>query len=122
MFKTNIKQETKENENFRKVIVTGKNAQVVLMCLKKGEEIGAEVHETIDQAFFFVKGEGQVLVNNESQRVEEHDMVYVNAGSKHNVINLGEEDLKFYTVYSPPAHKDGTVHKTKEEAEKEEHY
>lgn len=121
MFNVNIKDLAKENTNFRKVIYTGKNSQVVLMNIPQKGDIGNEVHETIDQILVFVNGEGEVVINNsERQKVEKHSVVFVPAGTWHNFINTGDEDLKLFTVYSPPAHKDSTIHKTKEEAEEEE--
>ncbi|MCL5774804.1 MAG: cupin domain-containing protein [Patescibacteria group bacterium] len=112
-----IEQDTSSNENFRKVVHTGKFAQVVLMSLKKGEEIGLEVHPHVDQFFRFEQGQGRVVVDAEEFAVEDGDSVMVPAGSQHNVINTGEGDLKLYTIYSPPNHPDGTVHKTKAEAD-----
>lgn len=121
MFNVNIKDLAKENANFRKVIYTGKNSQLVLMSIVQKGDIGNEVHETIDQIFVFVEGVGEVVINNsERQKVEKHSAVFVPAGTWHNIVNTGDEDLKLFTVYSPPAHKDGTIHKTKEEAEMEE--
>lgn len=121
MFNVNIKDLTKENTNFRKVVYTGKNSQVVLMSIPQNGDIRNEVHETIDQFFVFVGGEGEVVINNsEKEKIEKHNAVFVPAGTWHNIINTGDEDLKLFTVYSPPAHKDGTIHKTKEEAEEEE--
>lgn len=121
MFNVNIKNLAKENTNFRKVIYTGKNSQLVLMCIPQKGDIGNEVHETIDQILVFMDGEGEAVINNsERQKVEKNSVVFVPAGTWHNFINTGDEDLKLFTVYSPPAHKDGTIHKIKEEAEKEE--
>ncbi|HVZ58585.1 MAG TPA: cupin domain-containing protein, partial [Patescibacteria group bacterium] len=110
--------------NFRKVIYTGPHAQLVLMSLLPGEEIGEEVHKTTDQVLFFVAGDEEVeaVINDKPFWVEEHGVVFVPAGTKHNFINKGSEDLKLYTLYAPPAHKDGTIHETKNDAEKEEEY
>lgn len=121
MFNVNIKDLAKENTNFRKVIYTGKNSQLVLMSIVQKGDIGNEVHETIDQFFVFVSGEGEVVINNsEKEKIEKHSAVFVPKGAWHNIVNTGDEDLKLFTVYSPPAHKDGTIHKTKSEAEEEE--
>lgn len=91
------------------------------MSIPQNGDIRNEVHETIDQFFVFVGGEGEVVINNsEKEKIEKHNAVFVPAGTWHNIINTGDEDLKLFTVYSPPAHKDGTIHKTKEEAEEEE--
>jgi mannose-6-phosphate isomerase-like protein (cupin superfamily) len=115
-FSTNIEDASKENENFRKVLYTGKFSQLVVMSLKPGEEIGAEVHETHDQFFRFEKGEGKVVIDGNEYAVEDDFAVIVPAGANHNVINTGGEDLKLYTIYSPAEHREGVVHATKEEA------
>lgn len=113
----NIEKLTLENGYFRQVLFTGQHAQLVLMSLKPGEEIGMEVHDTIDQFFRFEKGEGKVIQNGEEQIVGDGFAVIVPAGTNHNIINTSQtEDLKLYTIYSPPNHPDGTIHKTKEEA------
>lgn len=116
-FAGNIEEQTLENTFFRKVIYTGQHAQLVLMCLQPNEEIGKEVHTVTDQFFRFEQGEGKVLINGEEHVVKDGDAIIVPAGSEHNVINTSsEKQLKFYTIYSPPHHKDGIVHKTKAEA------
>jgi mannose-6-phosphate isomerase-like protein (cupin superfamily) len=122
MFLANIKHTAKENTDFRKVLFTGKNSQLVVMSIPVGGEIGEETHPAIDQILFFVDGDGDAILNDAPTPIKEHVVVFVPAGTKHNFKNTGDEDLKLYTVYSPPAHKDGTVHRTKEEAEKEEKY
>ena len=124
MFHENIEQLTKENNNFRKVIYTGKYSQLVVMSIAPGEEIGEEVHPQTDQFLFLVMGQGQVVIEGQSSNFEKKDAVFVPAGLKHNFVNTGDEDLKLYTVYSPPEHKDGTIHKTKADAEMDEkdHY
>jgi mannose-6-phosphate isomerase-like protein (cupin superfamily) len=91
------------------------------MSLKPKEEIGMEVHDTVDQFFRFEEGEGKVIINDTEYEVKDGDVVIVPAGSQHNVINTSEsEDLKLYTLYSPPNHPDGTVHETKADAMKAE--
>ena len=116
-YHTNIDKETSENSYFRKVLFTGKFAQLVVMSLKPGEEIGLEVHDHVDQFFRFEQGKGKVIINGEEFGVQEDDVAIVPAGSKHNIINTSQsESLKLYTIYSPPNHPDGTIHKTKEEA------
>lgn len=115
-FVTNIEQDTLANENFRKVIYTAPNSQLVLMTLKPGEEIGTETH-TLDQFFRFEAGEGKVVLNGEEQAVSDGTAVVVPAGTEHNVINTSTTAaLKLYTIYSPPEHKDGVVHATKADA------
>jgi mannose-6-phosphate isomerase-like protein (cupin superfamily) len=116
-----IEKETLENSYFRKVIYTGKHAQLVVMSLKPGEDIGLEVHETVDQFFRIEKGTAKVVIDSEEQVVGADFAIIVPAGSEHNVVNVSkDEDLKLYTVYSPPNHPEGTIHKTKAEAEEAE--
>jgi len=116
-FKSNIEKDTLSNNNFRRVLYTGKNSQLVLMKLKPSEEIGEEVHETVDQFFRFEKGMGIVSIDGVKQKVMDGDAVIVPAGARHNVINTSKtSDLKLYTIYSPPEHQDGTVRKTKTDA------
>ncbi|MGE5041326.1 MAG: cupin domain-containing protein [Candidatus Levyibacteriota bacterium] len=122
MYEQNIKKLTQQNTNFRTVLYTGEHCQVVAMSIPVGGDIGEETHPTTDQILFFVEGHGEAKLNGETEEVEEHDVVFVPAGTLHNFTNTGEEDLKLFTVYAPPAHKPETVHKTKEEAEKEEKY
>ncbi len=113
-----IEEKTLANANFRQVIFTGKYAQLVLMSLKPGEEIGLETHLTVDQFFRFESGDGKVVIDGQEYLVKDGDAVIIPAGSEHNVINLSQDkDLKLYTIYSPPNHPDGTVHQTKAEAE-----
>lgn len=123
-FVTNIEKDTENNNFFRKVIFTAKNSQLVLMSLKPGEEIGVEVHNNLDQFFRFEDGEGKVVIEGVEFPVEDGFAVVIPAGTEHNVINTSpNEPLKLYTIYSPPNHKDGTIHQTKQEAEAlEEHF
>jgi mannose-6-phosphate isomerase-like protein (cupin superfamily) len=120
-YKENIEKLTLENDNFRKVLYTGKNSQLVLMSLKPLEEIGAEVHEENDQFFRFEAGHGRVTSDGNVYEVTDGDAVIVPAGANHNVENISsDEELKMYTIYSPAHHKDGIVRATKEEAEANE--
>ncbi|GAB2810239.1 cupin domain-containing protein [Ferruginibacter profundus] len=119
-YKADIEKETLENEDFRKVVYTGKNLQLVLMSLKGGEAIGEEVHQNNDQFFRFESGSGKCTIDDNEYTVREGDVIVVPAGAKHNVINTGIVVLKMYTIYGPPNHQDGTIHSTKEEAEKSE--
>lgn len=116
-FQANLKELAKENIFFRKVVYTGKYSQLVLMSIPSGGEIGQETHPTVDQILFFVKGEGEAILEGQSKPVGKGDVVFVPAGTLHNFKNTGDEALKLYTVYSPPQHPDGTIHKTREEAE-----
>lgn len=119
----NIEDLTENNTFFRQVLFTGKFTQLVIMCLKPGEEIGNEVHEKVDQFFRIEKGQAKFVVNNtEEHQVSDGDGIIIPAGTYHNVINTSQTDeLKLYTLYSPPNHPDGTIHKTKEEAMAGEH-
>jgi len=117
-FHTNIEKDTLENNNFRKVLYTGKHSQLVLMSLRPNEEIGMEVHSDNDQFFRFEKGQGKCIIDGNEYELKDGVAIVVPAGAQHNIINTsGEEELKLYTIYSPAHHKDGIVHATKEEAE-----
>lgn len=117
-FLGNIEDLTLQNEYFRKVLYTAQRAQLVVMSIKPRGEIGMEVHEVVDQFLRVESGEGKVIMNGEERSVKDGDAFVVPAGTQHNVINTSSEHpLKLYTIYSPPHHKDGTVHKTKEEAD-----
>lgn len=117
-----IEKQTLENNYFRQVLFTGKHAQLVLMCLQVGEEIGNEVHPNVDQFFRIEQGEAKFVFNDsEEHTAGDGDAVIVPAGTYHNVINTSDTQLKLYTIYSPPNHPDGTVHKTKAEAEAAHH-
>jgi mannose-6-phosphate isomerase-like protein (cupin superfamily) len=114
-----IEQSTLKNNYFRQVLFTGKYCQLVVMCLQAGEEIGNEVHPAVDQFFRIEEGEAKFVFNSKEEHlVHDGDAVVVPAGTYHNVINTSKtKTLKLYTVYSPPNHPDGTVHKNKAEAE-----
>lgn len=120
-FVVNIEKETLRNTNYRKVLFTAKKEQLVVMSIKPGDEIGEEVHNGAQ--FIRVEGgKGKFVFNGEAQSVGDGDSAIVPSGTRHNVINTSDtEDLKLYTVYAPPQHKPGTVHKTKEEGDREEH-
>ena len=113
----NIEERTKENDDFRRVLYTGKHIQLVLMTLQPGEDIGEEVHPDIDQFFRIEKGEGRVEIDGVAHEVEDDDAIIVPAGARHNIVNSGHKPLKLYTLYAPPEHKDGVVQATKAEAE-----
>jgi mannose-6-phosphate isomerase-like protein (cupin superfamily) len=119
MYAEDIKKITNENTNFRKVLHTGTNSQIVAMSIPHDSDIGEEVHGGTDQILFFVKGVGEAIINGETKKVEEHDVVFVPAGATHNFKNTGVEDLKLFTIYAPAEHPDGTIHPTKEDASKE---
>jgi len=116
-FSSNIEKDTLKNKNFRKVLYTGKHSQLVLMSLKPNEEIGMEVHEDNDQFFRFEKGHGKCVIDDHEYELSDGVAIVVPAGAEHNIINTSAtEELKLYTIYSPPHHKDGIVRLTKEEA------
>lgn len=119
-----IEKETLDNDYFRKVLFTGPFSQLVVMCLQPGEEIGNEMHSDVDQFFRIEQGEAKFVLNNaEEHIVHDGDAVVVPAGTWHNVINNSDtEAMKLYTVYTPPEHPDGTIHKTKAEADAAEHH
>ncbi len=120
-FSDNIEKDTIENNNFRRVLYTGKHCQLVLMSLLPREEIGLETHADNDQFFRFEQGEGKCLIDDNEYAVKDGVAIIVPAGAKHNVINTSAtEKLKMYTLYSPPHHKDGIIRKTKKEAEANE--
>jgi len=114
-----IEKQTLKNNYFRQVLFTGKYAQLVVMCLQPGEEIGNEVHKKVDQFFRIEQGQAKFVFDGKEEHVAgDGDAVIVPAGTYHNVINASKRGrLKLYTVYSPPNHPDGTVHKTKAEAD-----
>ena len=118
-----IEKQTLDNGSFRQVLFTGEHLQLVLMCLQGGEEIGNEIHDDVDQFFRIEEGEAKFVFGGaEEHVVGDGDAVVVPAGTWHNVINTSAtEKLKLYTVYTPPNHPDGTVHKTKAEADAAEH-
>lgn len=122
-FVDNIEEKTEQNSFFRQVLYTGKHTQLVVMSLLPGEEIGMEVHPQVDQFFRIEEGRAKVVIDGEEHEVDEGFAIIVPAGSQHNVINTGSNPLKLYTLYSPPNHPEGTVHRTRAEAiaaEKEE--
>lgn len=115
-FHQNIEKETKDNSDFRRVLYTGAHMQLVLMSLAPGQEIGVEVHKENDQFFRFEAGQGAVVVGETRYEVADGDAVIVPAGTQHNVINTGDTELKLYTIYAPPHHKDGIIRASREEA------
>jgi mannose-6-phosphate isomerase-like protein (cupin superfamily) len=116
MYLEDIKELTKENSYFRRVLHTGEHSQVVAMSIPKSGDIGMETHNSTDQILVIVHGVGNVIINDEKKSFEKHDVIFVPAGTTHNFINTGVDDLKLFTIYAPPEHADGTIHKTKQEA------
>jgi mannose-6-phosphate isomerase-like protein (cupin superfamily) len=116
-----IMEMARQNDDFRREVITGEHSQVVLMAIPQGGEIGEEVHPDVDQILLFVEGEGEAILDGESAPVSAGRLVFVRAGTRHNFRNTGDGPLRLVTVYSPPEHPRGTVHRTKEEADAAEH-
>ncbi|MDO8499136.1 MAG: cupin domain-containing protein [bacterium] len=118
----NIEKLSLENDNFRSVLYTTKNSQLVVMSLLPGEEIGMEVHD-VDQFLRIESGTGQAILHEIPHTITDGTVIIVPAGTNHNIINTGDDQMKLYTLYTPPHHRDGVVHKTKADAEKDtEHF
>ena len=117
---TNIEEATTQNTDYRRVLYTARHSQLVLMCLAPGEEIGEEVHK-LDQFIRLEAGEGKAVLDGVEHGIKADDVLMIPEGMRHNIVNTGATELKLYTVYSPPEHKDGTVEMTKAD-EYEEHY
>jgi mannose-6-phosphate isomerase-like protein (cupin superfamily) len=125
VYTSDIVRLAEENQNFRQVLFTTELSQLVLMAIPAGEEIGEETHEGIDQVLAFVAGEGEAVIEGERLPVRAGSVVVVPSGTRHNFTATGAEALKLYTIYTPPEHPDGTVHRTKQEAdeyEREHHH
>jgi len=116
VFNKDIIAQATKNKNFQQEVYYDEQCQIVLMSIEPGEDIGEETHEA-DQTTFFVAGEGQAVVDGSRTKVGPNHLIVIPKGAKHNIINKGEEPLKLFTVYSPPAEEQGVSHKTKEEAE-----
>ncbi len=122
-----VERATLENDDFRRVLFTGRQSQLTVMRLAPGEEIGVEMHDHLDQFLRIEQGRARVTLGPSPDQVdEEHDVaddwaVIVPGGVWHNVVNTGDDDLKLYSLYSPPEHPDGTVHRTKADADSAEH-
>jgi mannose-6-phosphate isomerase-like protein (cupin superfamily) len=109
-----------QSDDFRRVLWTGEHSQLVIMTIPPGGEIGEEVHDGIDQILTFVSGTGEARVSGKTKKVAAGDLVAVPSGTKHNFVNTGPNPLVLYTVYGPPEHADGAVHRTKQEADEAE--
>ena len=119
-FNEDILARTRRNSDFREVISTGRHAQVVVMCIPPGGDIGEEVHEDVDQVLTFVEGQGIAVLDGQRSPVSPGRLVLVPAGTRHNFLNEGSVDLKLYTIYTGPKHAPGTIHRTKADAEADE--
>lgn len=121
-YNQDIVARAKTNEWFREVLSTGPHCQVVVMSIPVGGEIGEEVHEHVDQVLVCVEGEAHAVLEGERSPVHPGHLVHVPAGTRHNLVNVGSVDLKLYTVYAPPQHAVGTIHRTKAEADASEEH
>ena len=121
-FVADIEDLAASNSDFRRVLYTGHNLQLVLMSLRPGEDIGEEVHCDRDQFFRIEQGEAEVTIDGHRSKVNGDDAIVVPAGARHNIVNIGKEPLRFYTIYGPPEHADGTVHETKADAKVHKHH
>ncbi|HRE44246.1 MAG TPA: cupin domain-containing protein [Terricaulis sp.] len=115
-FVGDIEDLTEKNTDFRRVLYTGNNIQLVLMAIQPGDEIGEEIHHDRDQFFRIEAGEGEVWIDGVCNKVKEDDGIIVPQGARHNVVSTGSKPLRLYTIYGPPEHVDGTVHKTRKDA------
>lgn len=118
-YQTNITKATKENKFFRQVLFTGAKSQLVVMSIKKNGEVGEETHAHVEQILFFQRGEGKAILDGVETPVTKGDIVVVTPGTKHNFVNTGKGAMKIWTVYCPPNHIDGRIHKTKKQADKD---
>jgi mannose-6-phosphate isomerase-like protein (cupin superfamily) len=116
-FNEDIIERTTQNRHFREVLSTGPHSQVVVMSIAAGEEIGEETHDDVDQILVFTAGEGEAILNGDRSRVAAGRLVHVPAGTRHNFINVGPDELRLYTIYAPPEHAPGTVHHTRADAD-----
>ena len=120
---TDIEKKTLENNYFREVLFTSPFSQLVVMALQAGEEIGTETHDDVDQFIRVEAGHGKAILDGEEIELADGTAVVIPAGTEHNVVNISTtEALKLYTIYTPAEHPDGTVHKTKAEADAAEHH
>ena len=116
-FNEDIVKRTEANSFFREVLATGPNSQLVVMSIPPGADIGDEVHDDVDQVLIVVEGQGHAILDGESSAVSPDCLVHVPAGTRHNFVNTGSIDLRLYTIYAPPEHAPGPIHKTKAEAD-----
>jgi mannose-6-phosphate isomerase-like protein (cupin superfamily) len=121
-FVADIEELTEENSDFRRVLYTGENLQLVLMAILPGEEIGEETHMTHDQFFRIEKGKGEVWINGHRSKIKSDVAIVIPAGARHNIVNTGDKILRLYTIYAPPQHRDGVVRATKAVADLEEEH
>lgn len=113
----NIIKDTEENNYFRRVVFTGERSQLVVMDIKPGEDIGAEIHPHVEQTLFLLSGNGKSILDGIEHPFVAGDVVVVTPGTKHDFVNTGTESMKIYTIYAPANHIDGIIHQTKKDAE-----
>ena len=118
-FADDIEALTRNNKDFRHVLFTGKHLQLVVMSVRKKDEIGEEVHEGHDQFIRIERGKGVVMIDGEKHKLRKGDGIVIPAGARHNVINTGKKSLKLYTLYSPPEHEAGLVERNKAQSDEE---
>ena len=116
-YRSNIVKDTQENDDFQRVLFTGPKSQLVVMSIPPGGEVGEETHKYTEQTLFFLSGTGEAALEDKKFSIGPGDVVVVTAGTKHNFRNTGAQALKIYTVYAPPNHIDGRIHKTKADAD-----
>lgn len=119
-FNEDIIARAMRNTHFREVLSTGPHSQVVVMCIAAGGEIGEETHDDVDQVLVITAGEGEAVLNGIRSSVTAGRLVHVPAGTRHNFVNVGSDDLRLYTIYAPPEHAPGTIHHTRAEADADE--
>jgi mannose-6-phosphate isomerase-like protein (cupin superfamily) len=116
-FNADIAELTMKNAHFREVVSTGPHSQIVVMTIPAGGEIGEETHDDVDQVLVFTAGEGEAVLNGTRSPISAGRLVHVPAGTRHNFVNVGADDLRLYTIYAPPEHAEGTVHHTRADAD-----
>jgi mannose-6-phosphate isomerase-like protein (cupin superfamily) len=109
-----IKKMAKENKAFRKVLDTGKFGQLALISLLKGEDLGDEMHPTVDELYYVVDGEGEIKLNGKTFPFAEHELMIVPAGTRHDIFNTGDKDLKLFAMFTTPIHPEGETIPTRE--------
>ena len=119
-FVDDIEDLTEQNTDFQRVLYTGTHLQLGLISLEPGEEIGEQVHSGREQFFCVGEGEGEVWIDSNRSKIEDDDAILVPAGARHNIVNPGGKPLRLYTLCAPPKHRDGTVHRTKADADASE--
>ena len=119
-FHSSFESLAEQNQNFRKEVFTGSSAQIVLMSLLPNEDIGEEVHTDVDQILFITDGSGKAFIDGAELELKENDILYIQRGAKHNIVNTGSDKMKLISVYAPAEHARGTVHSTKTDALKAE--